>query len=359
MEKEDVVSTMQEGEIDWTRLSDYSRLVAEEIQEYSNIEVTEDLREGGVHAQKAWAFWFQYLSEEVWKTSMHVEISRFCAGVENAKILSLGCGYGGVEIAFAQSLRPGYHVTAVDINPGILAKARIEAESKGLNIRFVPLDVNFVEIKENSFDLIVAHASLHHLLNLEHVFSQIHRGLKDHGRLIVLDIIGKTQVLFWKQNVDFAIDLIQAMPPKYGLGIELARYSEPAIQIGMEGIRQEEIESLLNNYFTPLKMFKYGAFMRLICTHPELGKRFDPDIEEDREYLRYIFDLDRRQVENGRLRPTEMLAVYEKKSSVNFDLLNIEAHARINAFLTGSKGASNNSSGVDQQVSGWRRFLKW
>lgn len=332
LSSENLVTTVQEVEVDWTRIYEYPRLTEEEIEEYSNIEVTENLREGGIHAQKAWAFWFRYLADEVWKTSLNAEILQFCGALREPRILSLGCGYGGIELEIAQSLKSGYQITAVDINPGILAKARVEARAKDLNIRFLPVDVNFVEIMEKSFDLIFAHASLHHLLNLEHVFSQIHRGLKDHGRLIVQDVIGKTQVLFWKENVDFALGLVRKIPAKYSAGIHLPPYSEPSIQRGMEGIRQEEIEALLSDYFVPIRMFKYGAFMRMICTHPDLGKRFDPDIEEDREYLQRLFGLDLRQVEEGKLRPTEMLAVFEKRDSVDVDALSAEARARMDAF---------------------------
>jgi SAM-dependent methyltransferase len=333
MNSDNCVTSAKEVEIDWTIVFDYLKLMDEEIEEYSSIEVTEDLREGGIHAQKAWEFWFKYLSERVWKTSLKSEVMQFCSGICEPTILSLGCGYGGVELEIAKALKPRYQMTAVDLNPGILAKGRVEAQANGLNIRFLPLDLNFVEIREKSFDLIIAHASLHHLLNLEHLFSQIHRGLKDRGRLIVQDIIGKTQVLFWKENVDFAIDLVEKMPSRYRAGISLPPYTEPSIQIGMEGIRQEEIEPLLNGYFNPIKMFKYGSFMRMICTHPGLGKRFDPDIEADRRYLQSLCELDVRQVEEGKLSPTEMLAVYEKRDLVDVDVINAEARTRISAFL--------------------------
>lgn len=326
---ETVLASAGEVEVDWTKTYDYPRLREEEIEEYSSIEVTENLREGGIHAQKAWGYWFRYLSDRVMKTSLTSEILRFCESVSNPRILSLGCGYGGIELEIAQSLKSAYQITAVDINPGILSRARLEARQRKLNIRFQSLDLNFVEIPEKTFDLIFAHASLHHLLNLEHVFSQIHGGLKDHGRLIVQDVIGKTQVLFWKENVDFAIDLVRQMPREYGDGIHLTPYSEPAIQIGMEGIRQEEIESVLSGYFTPIKKFKYGSFMRMICTHPDLGKRLDPDLEADRQYLHSLFELDVRLVEEGKLRPTEMLAVYEKRDSVDFDGLNARARERL------------------------------
>src|SRR5215469_6814226 len=173
------VGTTREVEVDWTIHSNYSRLVEEEIQEYSHIEVTEDLREGGIHAQKAWAFWFQYLSGSVWKTSLDAEILQFCSEISEPHILSLGCGYGGHEIRIAKSLKPPYRIVGVDLNPGILKRAKAAADAERLNIEFLPLDINYLKLGEGSFDLIMAHASLHHILNLEHVFHQIYCGLKN------------------------------------------------------------------------------------------------------------------------------------------------------------------------------------
>jgi ubiquinone/menaquinone biosynthesis C-methylase UbiE len=334
------VSSAQHVPLDLTSTFDYKKLVEEEIEKYSNIEVTKDLLEGGIHAQKAWGYWFQYLTQQVWKTSFADEGILFCKSITNPRILSLGCGHGGLELQIAQLLNKPYEIVAVDINQNIFAKAEEETRAKGFNIRFQSLDLNFVEIRENSFDLILAHASLHHLLNLEHVLNQIYKGLKRKGRLIVQDIIGKTQVLFWKENLDFAIDVVRKMPYRYKTGTfnqraklliklylrqvflslykpcifnRLARLFPYSIQKGMEGIRQEEIEQQINKYFTPVKMFKFGSFIRIICTHPELGKRFDPGKDADREYLETLFQLDLQQIEEKKLRPTEMLAVYEKR----------------------------------------------
>jgi len=333
------VYTAQQVAIDWTDSFDYQKLKKEEIETYSSIEVTEDLYEGGIHAQKAWAYWFQYLVRDIWKTSLAEEIVSFCNTVASPRILSLGCGYGGVELGIAPSLKKPYEIIAVDLNGSIFNRAEEEARTKGFNIRFLSLDLNFVGIREGAFDLVFAHASLHHLLNLEHVFSQIYRGLRENGRLIVQDIIGKTQVLFWKENVDFAIDLVRNMPPRYkpdSLGEQsiIPPYVEPAIQKGMEGIRQEEIESQINKYFAPIKMLKYGSFIRLICTHPELGKRIGPSNDADREYLETLFRLDLQQIEENKLRPTEMLAVFEKRASVDVNKINLEGHTNLRAYYS-------------------------
>jgi ubiquinone/menaquinone biosynthesis C-methylase UbiE len=358
MHNDNVVRTTRNVEVNWTSWFDYPKLVAEEITEYSNIDIIEeDLGEGGIHAAKSWRFWFQYLHEQ-WKTSLQDEIVQFCSGISEPRVLSLGCGYGGLELEIARSLKSPYEITAVDLNPNILTKARARAETEKLNIRFLPVDLNYVELKENSFDVVMAWASLHHILNLEHIFHQIYKSLKSGGRLIIRDIIGKTQVLFWKENVEFAIDLLRKMPAKYSAGISIPPYSEPHIQAGMEGIRQEEIEPLLKYYFVPIKMFKYGSFMRMICVHPggELGKRFDPDIEADRQYLLSIFELDVRQVEEGRLRPTEMLAVYVKRASVDIDTINTEARARMN-LLASAVAAAQERAVVAEAQPAYRTCL--
>src|SRR6185295_5460151 len=63
----DIVSTTRDVAVDWTTQYDYGRLVEEEIAEYVQVEVTEELHLGGIHAQHAWRYWFEYLAERVWK----------------------------------------------------------------------------------------------------------------------------------------------------------------------------------------------------------------------------------------------------------------------------------------------------
>lgn len=310
--QKNLVSQTSNIESDLTQDTDYDRLVKEEIEEYSNIEVTEDLREGGIHAHDSWAYWFQFLARK-WGTFLKQEIVEFCESRHNPRILSLGCGYGGVELSIADSLKRPFEMLGLDLNESILESPRAVALRKNLPIRFQVMDINFLAIAEGEFDVVMAHASLHHLLNLEHVFQQIQKGLKDDGILVVQDIIGKTQVLFWKENVEFTQELVRSLPSRLTKGVTIPPYVEPELQIGMEGIRQEEIEEQIDLLFKPVRTFHYGSFMRLICTHPVLGKRLNPDDEQDREILDHLCRLDLKQIEDGILRPTEVLGVYSKR----------------------------------------------
>jgi len=304
---------------DFTKTFDYRKLVKEEIHEYCNVEVTKDLKEGGIHAFKAWEYWFGYLQENIWHTNLHEEIVTFANNIHNPKILSLGCGYGGHELNIARSLRKPFEMVASDLNARLFDKAINEAEKNKFNIKFEAVDLNFIQIRENCFDIIFAHASLHHILNLENLFYQAYKGLKNEGRFIVADIIGKTNVLFWKENVDFAREVVSEMPSEYkpaspNHDMIIPPYVEPLIQKGMEGIRQEEIESQISQYFTPVKIFKYGSFIRMICTNTFIGERINPEIKEDRDYLESLFNLDLKMIEENKLRPTEMFAVFRKKN---------------------------------------------
>ncbi|MCS6960299.1 MAG: class I SAM-dependent methyltransferase [Pseudanabaenaceae cyanobacterium SKYGB_i_bin29] len=311
----DLVRQVDQVAIDWTKFFNYPQLVAEEIAEYSTTEITDRLLLGGIHDQPAWRFWFQFL-EKQWGTHFGREVIDFANQLEQPRLLSLGCGHGGFELEIASKLTRPYQLIAVDLNPHIWDEAIRRAKAQNLAIEFQPIDLNFVEIAPHSFDVIFAHASLHHILNLEHLMAQIYHALKPGGRFIVLDMIGEVQTLFWQENVDFARKLVEEFPPRFRARFQenpIPPYQPPSVQVGMEGIRQEELETEIDRLFVPVKCFKYNSFMRLIGTNPVLGNLFNLDDKDDREFLESLCWLDWEQVYTGKLCPTEMFGVYEKK----------------------------------------------
>jgi len=315
------VSQATHSRLDWTKYFSYRKLVDEELQHYSHIEITDGMQEGGSNTSKAWQYWFQYLEKNVWRTGPTEEATTFCATLKSPRILSLGCGYVGNEINIARGLKAPYELVAIDFNEGLFEKARREIHSRGLNIQFSCSDLNYLELQPDSFDVVFALGSLHHVLNLEHLFHQIWKGLRKDGRFIAMDMIGKTRTLFWRENVEFAAKAVKRLPSKYTARATapdeiIPPYAELQRQAGMEGIRQEEIEEELGNWFSPVKMYKYGAFMRLICLNQILAPALDTDVPEAREILEDLFRLDLEQVREGRLRPTEMYAVLRKRGAV-------------------------------------------
>jgi SAM-dependent methyltransferase len=305
--------------VDWTKCFGYEQLLAEELEVYSALEVTEQLKEGGIAANPAWEGWYRFLAA-TWGTDFGSEIVAAARPFDAPRVLSLGCGHGGFELDVARRVGPECRILALDLNESLFGRAREEVAREGLDVTFQSIDLNFVELEPESFDVVFAHASLHHILNFEHLFSQVHRALVDRGSLVVLDIIGKTQVLFWPENVRFATELVAAMPERYRGDVTVDSralfpgYIDGAAQSGMEGIRQEELEVQLERWFRPRRSFKYNSFVRLICTHPDLVRGFDPELTEDRDYLEGLYRLDLAQIAGGALRPTELFAVYEKRA---------------------------------------------
>lgn len=307
--------------LDHTAKYDYDKLLKEEVAEYDHVEVTEDLHLGGIHAQKAWHYWFEYLCQNTWKTNFISEVvgpRRLFDERKVLRILSLGCGHGGFELDVAQDLgHRAFELLAVDINPNLHREAMKRAADKGYHVTWETVDLNFIRIPEDTFDVIYAHASLHHVLNLEHICEQINGGLKSGGRFVMIEMIGKTGVLFWPENLETAMEVVRDMPEKYKAGItDPTTVVEPWTHsyVGMEGIRQEDIPSVTMKRLEPVKVFTYGSFVRVICTHPTIGAALDPDRTEDRQYLERVFEYDLELVRQERLRPTEMFAVFKKKA---------------------------------------------
>ena len=70
------------------------------------------------------------------------------------KILDCACGIGTQAIGFAQA---GHRVVASDVSPAAVARARREADLRGLGISFAVSDMtSLVEIADRDFDVVAA-----------------------------------------------------------------------------------------------------------------------------------------------------------------------------------------------------------
>lgn len=108
------------------------------------------------------------------------------------KVLELGCASGWLTLAMAQR---GANAVGLDISDKSLAVARtyykrIQTEVPG-TVEYRVADLNALDLPANSYDLIAVKASLHHLIELEHVIAEIHKALKLGGLLWVSDTRGE------------------------------------------------------------------------------------------------------------------------------------------------------------------------
>ena len=72
---DDLISTTRDVKIDLTHGTQYDRLVNEEIEHYSAIDVTKDLLEGRIFTHDCWNFYFQYLGRILFHTWFDEEVA--------------------------------------------------------------------------------------------------------------------------------------------------------------------------------------------------------------------------------------------------------------------------------------------
>lgn len=100
-------------------------------------------------------------------------------------LLDLGCGDGRDSIYFAKG---GMKVTAVDFSRGGINILKRQINQKKIkNIAPVCCDVRKMKFKENSFDVIYAHLSLHYFNDKDttKIFNKLHKILKKNGLLFI------------------------------------------------------------------------------------------------------------------------------------------------------------------------------
>ena len=98
------------------------------------------------------------------------------------RALEIGAGTGYFTINL---LRAGVvdDAVATDISPGMLRALSATARGFGLAVRTVEADAERLPFADASFDLVVGHAVLHHLPDLDRAMAEFHRVLAPGGTL--------------------------------------------------------------------------------------------------------------------------------------------------------------------------------
>ena len=99
------------------------------------------------------------------------------------RALELGCGSGFFLLNLIQAgvARRG---SVTDLSPGMVRVAVRNGESLGLDIDGRVADAEGIPYADNSFDLVVGHAVLHHIPDVEKSLREVVRVLKPGGRLV-------------------------------------------------------------------------------------------------------------------------------------------------------------------------------
>jgi SAM-dependent methyltransferase len=102
-------------------------------------------------------------------------------GFDRSLEVGAGTGYFSLNLLRAGVVRDA---TCTDISPGMVRTLAANAERLGLEVRALRADAESLPFRDQSFDLVLGHAVLHHLPDLERAFSEFHRVLNPGGRIV-------------------------------------------------------------------------------------------------------------------------------------------------------------------------------
>jgi ubiquinone/menaquinone biosynthesis C-methylase UbiE len=105
------------------------------------------------------------------------EPARFARSLE----IGSGTGYFTLNLMRAGLIE---HATCSDISPGMLETLRSNAAGLGLEVQTTPADAERLPFADASFDLVLGHAVLHHIPDLQRAFAEFERVLVPGGTVL-------------------------------------------------------------------------------------------------------------------------------------------------------------------------------
>jgi 2-polyprenyl-3-methyl-5-hydroxy-6-metoxy-1,4-benzoquinol methylase len=236
------------------------------------------------------------------------------------KALSVGCGFGVIERAlrrhdFCQLIH------GVDVAENAIESARKTAQTEGLDgLSYEVADLNTAKFPSETYDVVYAHASLHHIFQLEHILDEIKQTLKPGGLFIAYEYIGPSQMQFPRRDLELADVFLNAIPERYrkfqkrrGIKKEAFRASLDTMNSSdpSEGIRASEIVPLIASRFE-IRHFRYVGGTLLLLVFNEIAGNF---VESDLEILPLVdalITLDNFLIDNKVLPSYHVYMVCEK-----------------------------------------------
>lgn len=239
-----------------------------------------------------------------------------------ARFISLGSGNCDTEVRIARSLIgrgiSDFTIECLDINRAMLARGRRLAEEGGLGRHVLPRRGDFNRWQPAArYDAVIANQSLHHVLELEHLFAAIDAALVPGGRFITSDMIGRNGHMRWPEAMAIIQEYWAELPDTHRFNLQLQRFEERLLdwdcaQYGFEGVRAQDILPLLVERFEFEFFLPFGNLIDPFIDRG-FGHHFDADGAWDRAFIDRVHARDVEELAAGRITPTHMLAVLQKR----------------------------------------------
>ncbi len=241
---------------------------------------------------------------------------------DNNRLLSVGCGDCSFETGVAQDLInkgvEDFVFECLDISPHLIRKSQERVDSLGLGAHFVIAqgDINHWTPAE-IYCGVMAHQSLHHVVELERLLGSIRSALHPDGVFISSDMIGRNGHMRWPEALEI-VNAIWAFLPDHLKHNRLLKrfeetyYNHDCSQEGFEGIRSQDILPLLVKSFHFERFLAYGNIPDVFIERC-FGHNYSPDDGKERAFVDFLEFLNRLLIDLGHIKPTMMFAVMDMK----------------------------------------------
>jgi len=237
---------------------------------------------------------------------------------KSIRMVSIGCGNCDMEARLAQRLKGAgiarFTIECMDINETMLDRGKEFARTMGVADCIVPLVSDFNHWRpEGTYDLVLANQCLHHVLELEHLFTAIKGCLDPEGYFLTSDMIGRNGHQRWPEAFRLVQEFWKELPESYRYNRLLRRHEQEWInhncaESGFEGIRAQDILPLLSENFHFELFLPFANLVTVFIDRP-FGHNFDANGAWDRNFIDRVHARDEQGLLSGELKPTQMLAV--------------------------------------------------
>jgi SAM-dependent methyltransferase len=175
-------------------------------------------------------------------------------GFDRALEIGSGTGYFSLNLLRAGLMRD---LTCTDISPGMVTALDENVARLGLeNVRAMRADAESLPFAEASFDLVIGHAVLHHLPDLDRAFAEFRRVLRPGGQIVFAGEPSRLGDRLARVPKRAAV----ALAPLWRAALGAAPAPETAAQPGSAEQHDHELESKVDIHaFAPATLARIAA----------------------------------------------------------------------------------------------------
>ncbi len=243
-------------------------------------------------------------------------------GRKNLRALSLGCGTGEKEAAWA---RTGLFSSIVGFD---FAQTRIDAarelarrEQLDHVLRFDVADAYTVEVQPESLDLVLFDDALHHFTPVDKILQRTREWLRDDGLLFVREFVGPRAFQWTDRQLDAANALLALLPPRLRSDFATGHACQPVerpsrlrmrITDPSEAVESDAILPNVRELFEVVEERPLGGTIVHLAIGDNAGHFINGDAEAA-GFLKLMFDVEDALIAAGELPSDHTLIVARRR----------------------------------------------